>query len=294
MKGLCIAPALAGLDGCWKSCPPSAGITVNVVLHGAYVLELNQKLAKAFVRIPYVESHVYTIGPWLLEEQLEDTPPGHPLQIQNLIGSPTLPTMTDIDSYDTVVFKQLTQVKPPKIEIELPMPKSVFLARNARLVDEKGNAVDFFETLGPLRKQPQRVAMTLVLTYRLDLEATFPSANKHKWLPTLNLHIFAEPCVDPTAQHILDAFHAVRSMYKELSSLEYSDDWCPNNGTTVCNMNYERSVPTSLPPGLCGEEILSLAEREQQVVRQCTSSTPHVSTGGHHAGTCLHVMMIPD
>jgi hypothetical protein len=292
MKSLFAAPALAGLEGCCKLCPPSAQATVNVVLHGAYMLDLNQKLAKAFVRIPEVAGinpHVYKIGHWLKEEDLQDTQSGKPIRIGNLVGSSRLPNISDLGSNDAVVKTSLTVAKQPKIEIELPMPKSIILARNAKLIDpDNAEPAPFFEKTD-LVTQPNQVPLTVVLVYAMDISSQLPVVEQYHWSPAINLHIYAEPKNDPIGSHTLDAFHAVRSMYKELSGLNLNHEWCdPTNG---CDNNYERETNTNTPPGLSDYEIKSLAEREQMV--NChDDNSPPVSTGGHHAGTCLHLINI--
>jgi hypothetical protein len=133
--------------------------------------------------------------------------------------------------------------------------------------------------------------MTLVLTYGVDLKSDLPAVDGHSWPPSINLHVFAESCHDPTGSHTLDAFNAVCGLYEGLSSLEFDRTWCPPKDTTGCITSYERGVDADLPNGLCREEILSLAEREL-IVPQCLRKGPPVPSGGSHVGTCLHLVVI--
>jgi len=298
LKALVAIPAISAMEGCDRSCSEGSPSTINVVLHGAYVLELNRETRRAFVHIPTVKGdntcydHVYLIGQWGLEQELRPTTGGPPLHIKNLIGSDTVPEMQGIDENDAVIRKPLTRAADARTILELPLPKDVRPARSAYLKDPEGGAtLPFFEQTD-LLSQPKQLPTTLVLVYQSHRRSCHLDIDGNCCPPYINLHVFAEPATDPDPAHTLAAFKGIQSLFKELSQLKYNQEWCPESG---CNPDYEQGVRAATPAGLNDFEILSLAQRnelEETFMDHAACNKTRVPSGGHHVGTCLHLLNV--
>lgn len=298
LQALATVPAITALEGCDRSCSEGSHNTVNVVLHGAYVLELNSQKKRAFIHIPTVKGdntcydHVYLMGQWGLEQPLRPTVGGPPLRIKNLVGSDSLPEMSGLDQNDAVVRKPLTRGADARTILELPLPKALYPARSTRLIDGNQPMLFFEKDSNDLLIQPQQLPTTLVLVYKSHGRPRDLDIDGRCWSPYINLHVFAEPATDPEGTHTLDAFNAIKSLFKEFSALQYNQKWCPPQG---CEEEYEQAVEAANPPGLSDFEILSLSQRNDLAdtfLNHPSCNMTSVPSGGHHVGTCLHVINV--
>lgn len=266
LKGIAALPTVAALQGCDRLSHTGRPPTVNVILHGAYVLELNARKKKAFVHIPKVTGdntcydHVYLAGQWGLEQPLPETGDGPPVKISRLVGSDSLPDITNVKQKETVIRnRKFTPAAKPWTILELPLPKCLIPAHSAKLVDDSGQSLFFFQDKPEIKaligEQPVQLATSLVLVYESLSRSCHPFVGDQCLPRFTNLHIFAEPMTDPDATHALNALHGVKNLFSELQPLDFNSAWCDSqNG---CDNDYEQAVPEPLPSGVSCLETIS-------------------------------------
>jgi hypothetical protein len=262
-------------------------MTLNLILHGTYALEFDQSAKRTYVRIPTVPTHQYLIGHWGVEEPLAESEAGSPLAIDGISGGDTLPMIDD--SKDVVVRRKL-KLNPnnaTRTLIALPFPKRLSPARLGYL--KKGSSTLAYFTPGsakPLSQQPVRLPMAIVLEYGFDAGVKLPNMGSYKWVPHVNLHIFAESPTNPAGSHMYDSWNALKSLYddSDLANLSFTSSVF-NPKLEVIDANFP------LPPGVSNAETLSLPERKCVIAPVASGAAP-VPSGGAHTGTCLHMVMV--
>jgi hypothetical protein len=168
--------------------------TLNVILHGFYLLEQDKKARQITAWIPKLDQHVYRAGNWLAEAALQ---PGH-YQLEGV----------KVGGTGTFDPKRNLILKPPprkpddgQIHAKLifPWPETITSLRVAMIPRELFKAPD--DIVGERDRQP--LATLWVFTYKYDSDANLKLADAklkpsggHYWEPVsihnhVNLHVFA-------------------------------------------------------------------------------------------------------
>jgi hypothetical protein len=200
--GAIAAPLVPGIMGCCRAQRP---ITLNVVLHGLYVLNFTNLGLELFT--PYMEDHIYRAGNWEWNrlEHLE-----HRGSYQ-LRGTEYLATPPDFCNLccNILVDKSKTNARLHPEQsvyvVNLPFPEKISLLRtiddgkNEPCPDEKTMVI-------------KQLSLCQVLSYhvpdvdRLHLHGTNWKPRVDPLTNTANLHFWAEPLLRVPREHACNAY----------------------------------------------------------------------------------------
>ena len=210
--GAITAPLIPGIVGCSNG---QSQITLNVVLHGLYVLNFTNLGIELFT--PFMKDHIYRAGNWDWEH-LQHLKPGNSYQLRGVDYRATTPKL---DLYCNILFPKCGfthKVHPEQsvFVVNLPLPETIRLLRT---IDDGPNC----ECPAQNTIIINQLSLCQVLSYHvsdyrdLELRGT-------KWKPkvdpltnTANLHFWAEPLLRVPRPHVCDAYARLSDLLEPLT-----------------------------------------------------------------------------
>jgi hypothetical protein len=206
------APLFPAIVGC-RTFEPQ--ITLNVVLHGLFVLNFTNLQIEMFT--PYLKEHIYRAGNWdwnCLQHL-------HPAESYRLRGVEYRSTPPDLGMDYNILFPKCGfthKVHPEQsvFVVYLPFPETIKLIRT---VEDRKNCEDPKNNLILVN----RLSLCQVLSYHVPdyrnlallgtgwKPAIDPSTN------TANLHFWAEPLLRVPRQHACEAYEKLSDMLEPLT-----------------------------------------------------------------------------
>jgi hypothetical protein len=209
--GAIAASLVPGIIGCSRAQRP---ITLNVVLHGLYVLNFTGLGIELFT--PFMDDHIYRAGNWEWK-YLENLKPGGSYQLR---GTEYRATPPDVDLYCNILVKK--SKSPARIHpeqsvyvVNLPFPENIRLLRTVD--DGKSECPD------PNTLVIKQLSLCQVLSYhvpdvdRLHLHGTNWKPKVDPLTNTANLHFWAEPLLRVPIDHACNAYARLSDMLEPLT-----------------------------------------------------------------------------
>jgi hypothetical protein len=209
----------------------SPGITLNVVLHGLFVMNFTSPNVQLLT--PFVQEHKYKAGNWdWTMATIEDLAGGKTYTLKGTDPVLAPPDPTRITCANVLSqSKQNFRVDATKsfLTIALPFPAEI---RMLRCLTGK----HLFN--GPALSNATTISLCQVLTYpvsdpgSLALDGTHWKPNIQLSTKTANLHIWAEPDKTLLPQHAQNAYNTLMNLLPPLSIGLATDDTAPLDDPT--------------------------------------------------------------
>lgn len=238
------APLFPAIIGCGKT---DRHITLNVVLHGLFVLNFTNTEIEMFT--PFLEEHIYRAGNWDFPS-LQKLRPLHAYRLRGIDETRVQPSL--VKEFNILLpkngFKHAVHPELSVFVVYLPLPETVKLLRRvndgSNIEDCKSNTIII-----------NQLSLCQVLSYRVsdyrDLELTGTS-----WKPdidpvtnTANLHFWAEPLLRQPRSHACEAYQKLSDMLDPL----------------ILNLGTDKTAPLDPDTGVYGlprEQEQGLSEWE--------------------------------
>jgi hypothetical protein len=220
--GAIAAPLMPGIIGCSRAQRP---ITLNVVLHGLYVLNFTNLGIELFT--PFMEEHIYRAGNWEWRS-LEHLRSGGSYQLRGTDYRATTPKL-DLNCNILVTnsyFSARVHPEQSMYVVNLPFPETISLLRT---VDDGVNQ--------PCPEQKtiiiKRLSLCQVLSYHvpnvddLELHGTNWKPKVDPLTNTANLHFWAEPLLRVPRQHACNAYARLSDLLEPLTLKIGTDKTAP-------------------------------------------------------------------
>lgn len=244
-----------------RNSQPNGRKRLNVILHGAYSLDLTTEPGRILALIPYIPYHVYRAGNWLAETELRGRTNATAV-VYELLG--VNPGEAEFDVQQNLLVKPKQAAKPqasPYATLIFPLPDRISSLLVADIPRSSFN--DSQELVG--NSDPQPIATLQILTYDFDDENVLMLKAKggdgHYWEPVLsggyvNLHIFSAEDHYHKPSNALEDFNQCADLIGGLN-LRLQIQFLPASGI----------LPTQRVPGVNDWETESLALRTERMAR---------------------------
>lgn len=215
-----LGAAAVPLLGTMCGCGDETRITLNVVLHGLFIMNFTNLNIELFT--PQIDDHIYKYGSWD-QGAVKDFQLGGQYRLKGVDYRSSIPVM---DPRYRLVFTQPDYYQHPfdvhpelsRFVVELPFPETI---RFIRCVDSGPNSAR-----GTPCFEIRRLSLCQVLSYAVSDYRDLKLKEIHKntpWKPrvdwstaTANLHFWAEPALRMTQVHAQDAYKKLSDMVAPL------------------------------------------------------------------------------
>ena len=224
MKGVMSTSALVALGKSGRALVEDAGIFLNVVLHGLFVMNVTDFCIELLT--PYTKHHLYQVGNWGIDG-VHPLKQGRQYALRGVQKEVRLP-LIDWDCTQTLRRSQYNftvNSEASFCRVVLPFPASLKLLRCVTnpypVSDEPPSYSCDFNNYTPVNIT--NVSLCQVLTYSVPDHHELELIGNKLWRPkidrhtfTANLHFWAEPRYRLTPQHAEEAYKALSCLLPPL------------------------------------------------------------------------------